>query len=762
MQYCKYLLFIAFPLSIFSQNFSNQWTGHYSYFNVNDIYTTNGIIYAASANSIFVYNTEDRTTETFSTINGLSGESIATVYHSDTYDITLIGYENGLLELLVDDQVRTFIDIVEKPTIPPTQKRINDFFEYEDKVYISTQFGIVEFNLERIEFGDTFFVGTGGSQINITGIVVFNDTIYATSDSQNGLLSAAVNNPNLVDFNEWATVATGNFRGITVFNNELLVLQNNDLIRRFDSGTLTTLITAPSRIKAISSTSENLVLTVTEGSVVYDTNLQEVQSIISTVDDVFIANASLVLGDKLYLATTTRGLLEIENTTLDTRNSISPDGPLLNRVFGIEANNGNLWTVFGEYDVNYNPFPFPMRNRGISKLTPEGWLNISSDDVLGATALSHITINPNNEEQVFISSLNSGLLEINNNVVTNLFNDTNSGFDTFLPDDSRFIFLNGSVFDNEGNLWITNARVDNGLKRFTPGSTQTLDVDLSSFISDPLRNLGFSDTVLDANGNVFFGGWSSGVIGYNGDTGRLIQLIGETEGSNLPSNNVLALEIDSNNQLWIGTFRGIRVLFNTAGVFQQNNTQASQIIITDDEGVPQELLFDQTVTDIEADGSNNKWVATASSGVFYFSPDGQETLAHFTQDNSPLPTNNVIDISVDDSTGAVYFATLQGLLEFKGTATGPEQNLENVVAFPNPVKPGFNGNVTIRGLTSKANVKITDIEGNLVYEQISDGGSIQWNTTAFGRHKVASGVYLILVTAEDNADTTVSKLMIIR
>jgi len=146
----------------------------------------------------------------------------------------------------------------------------------------------------------------------------------------------------------------------------------------------------------------------------------------------------------------------------------------------------------------------------------------------------------------------------------------------------------------------------------------------------------------------------------------------------------------------------------------------------------------------------------------FLSSDGQETLAHFTKDNSPLPTNNIRDVSVDDATGSVYFATEQGLLEFKGTATGPESNLDNVAAFPNPVRPGFNGRVTIKGLTRRANVKITDIEGNLVHEEISEGGSIQWNTTAFGRHKVASGVYLILVTGEDQAETTVSKLLIVR
>ncbi|GAA0715173.1 two-component regulator propeller domain-containing protein [Aquimarina litoralis] len=759
MQYLRLSIFLIFPLFLFSQDFSNQWTGHYSYFEINDIYAAEDRVYAASENSVFIFDAETRTSETFSTINGLSGETISSIYHSSTYDITVVGYDNGLLELILDDEVRTFIDIVDQPTIPPTEKRINHFFENDDKLYISTEFGIVEFNLERIEFGDTFFIGPGGSQINVTGTIVAENSIYATT-LNNGIFSADVTNPNLVDFNQWANPIPGSFRDIVIFNNQILVHQNLDLVQSLENNVLTTVFTAPSSIRDMYADSGNLTISLVDRALVLDTNFSETASITSTTEDSFELNTSLTINNEVYLGTNTRGLLELELSNPNTKTLVSPEGPLSNFTFGIEALNNNLWVVFGQYDVNFNPFP--LQRRGISKLTVDGWFNISRDEVLGATSLSHITINPNNEDQVFISSLSSGLIEVNNNEVTNLFNDVNSGFESFVPDDSNFVFLNGSVFDNEGNLWVNNSRVDDGLKRFSPGATQTFNVDLSGLVSNPLGNLGFSDTVIDRDGNLFIGGWNSGVIGYNPNTENQIQLSGEAEGSNIPSDYVLALEIDRNNQLWIGTFRGIRVLFNPSGVFQQSNPQASQIIILDDEGVPQELLFDETITDIEADGSNNKWVATASSGVFYFSPDGQETLAHFTTDNSPLPTNNVRDISVDDSTGSVFFATEKGLLEFKGTATGPESNLDNVVAFPNPVRPGFNGRVTIRGLTSRANVKITDIEGNLVYEEVSEGGSIQWDTTAFGRHKVASGVYLILVTGEDQGETTVSKLLVVR
>jgi len=251
-------------------------------------------------------------------------------------------------------------------------------------------------------------------------------------------------------------------------------------------------------------------------------------------------------------------------------------------------------------------------------------------------------------------------------------------------------------------------------------------------------------------------------VGYNPNNNKF-NIIGKEIGNgNLPTNNIRALSFDNQNRLWIGTLNGLRVLFNVSGFFVEGNNIDAQAIIILEDGVPQELLFEQSITDIEVDGSNNKWISTASSGVFYLSSNGQETLLRFTTENSPLPSNNVQDIAIDDLSGVVYFATINGLVAFNGTSTAPRDDLDNVYAYPNPVRPGFNGDVTIDGLTARANVKITDILGNLVFEKTSEGGSVLWDTTAFGNYKVASGVYLVLVTTEDALETKVSKIMIIR
>ena len=214
--------------------------------------------------------------------------------------------------------------------------------------------------------------------------------------------------------------------------------------------------------------------------------------------------------------------------------------------------------------------------------------------------------------------------------------------------------------------------------------------------------------------------------------------------------------------MWIGTRRGLRVHYNPSSFFSAEGPIDAQSIIILDGDIGQELLYNQSITDIEIDGSNNKWVATSSSGVFYFSPNGQETLLRFNKENSPLPSNDVRDIAIDPSSGVVYFATANGLVSYNGSATAPNETLRDLRAFPNPVRPGFNGFVTIAGLTEGANVKVTDVNGSLVFEETSQGGSVIWDTTAFGKYKVASGVYFIMAATEDASETNIAKIMVVR
>ena len=233
-----YILYIItlLTLNITAQDYSTLWEGHYSFFNIQDVSQGNNKVYAASENAIFIYNTINQELQELTTVEGLSGEYISTIHYSEIYELLLIGYENGLIEVYKeqDGEIITVVDIVNKQNIPPDSKRINHFNEYNDIVYIATDYGISVYSLERLEFGDTYFIGDLGSQINITQTTVQGDLIYASS-SENGIKSALVADENIIDYQQWATVIEGGYKGVQSLGVELYAVNNSNAILKFDS-----------------------------------------------------------------------------------------------------------------------------------------------------------------------------------------------------------------------------------------------------------------------------------------------------------------------------------------------------------------------------------------------------------------------------------------------------------------------------------------------------------------------------------------------
>ena len=768
MKYLLTLLLFSVIAFVNAQNFEDSWEGHFSYSSIRDISQGNDRVYAASENAIFTYDLSTLEINTISSINGLAGETITTIYYSENFDLLVIGYNNGLIEVVSDgeENVLSVVDILDKPTIPPDRKAINHFNEYDGKLYIATQFGISVYDLEALEFGDTYFIGDLGTQINVLQTTVRPPHIFAVSPDD-GVYRAMVDDDNLIDYQNWTRIINVGYKGIQTLQNEVYALNNANVVFEVPvSGSFIQKGAFGTNVIDFQVANNLLTITTTNSIPAYSTGfILEANTTNNAIPEYdFQLQAGYTFGEVLYLGTDSFGMLAVPFAT-NQAVQILPDGPILNQSFAIDASPGQLWTVFGDFSVTFNPFP--LSYRGISNYREGAWTNLSYDDLEDLVGkpindLVNVTINPDNASDTYISSYQKGLLKINDQSPEILYDETNSVLD--IPPvgnpQSVGIRLYGSAFDREGNLWIVQSRSNEGLIKLSP-SGQFTKIDVSNTINGE-QEQAFTKVAISREGYVFFGTSEGGLIGYNPNNGAFNR-IQEGEGNgNIPRNSVRSLAFDNQNRLWIGTPRGLRVLFNVGGFFEENaNIDAQPIIILED-GVPQELLFELFITDIEVDGSNNKWISTATSGVFYLSSNGQETLLRFTKTNSPLPSNNVQDIAIDSFTGTVYFATVNGLVAYNGTATAPRDNLDNVYAYPNPVRPGFTGNVTIDGLTADANVKITDIEGNLVYEQTSEGGSVLWDTTAFGKYSVASGVYLVLITTEDNLETKVSKIMIVR
>jgi hypothetical protein len=764
----SFLTFLTFFTIHFclSQN-NKSWKGYFSYSQINDLTQNDTKIIAATENAVFLEDVMSGTIKTINTIDGLSGLTITAIYNNPTLKKTIIGYENGLLVVYneIDGSILNVVDIINK-SIPQNVKKVNHFMDDNGLVYVSCDFGIVQYNLNTLQFGDTYFIGPNGSQISIVQTALYNGNIYAATKN-NGILSALLSNPNLNDFNQWYSIANFGWSGVEKIGNNLVATTDNGSLQKLNGATFVPVIQLPQPVNDLRSSGSNLLITTKNHVYVYNNALSQVSDIMSnqipTISVEF--TCATIVNNVVFFGTKEHGIFSkgLNDSVIENK---TPEGPLRNNIFAINTSSSNLWAVFGGYDIDYNPYTFTptgLPKFGISKFNKNGWLNFPYEDLLEAKALSRITVNPNNENQVFFSSYYSGVLKLENDAVSTIYNTTNTGSDGLqtipgqVPDDIR---VNGATFDNSGNLWVTNSIIRKGLKVFKAnGQWQSFDM---QNVYANLSKLRFGRMVIDKNGTKWMGTWRDGVIGFNETLNNRFKIISDSpDGGNLPSFDARAVAVDNRNQLWIGTLRGLRVLSSVDSFYSDETLRTNSIIIIED-NLAQELLYEQSISDIFVDGANNKWIGTIDAGVFYVSQDGQNTIHHFTTSNSPLPSNNINDIDINGTTGEVFFATSKGMVSFKGTATNANGNLNNVYVYPNPVRPEYSGTVKISGLLDKANVKVSDIEGNLVFEAISEGGTIEWDTTAFGKYKVASGVYMIFISSQDGADTKVKKVMIIR
>ncbi|WP_010177216.1 type IX secretion system anionic LPS delivery protein PorZ [Aquimarina agarilytica] len=784
-KYVFLLIGLLNTLVLVAQDFTGNWKSHFAYVDFVDMVVAGDRMYVASANTLFVHDSETNTNTEYTTVEGLSGEDISTLYYSAERALIIIGYKNGLVEIVdeVSGKVTSLVDIQNKLGLPPVSVKVNDFFEDENLLYIATGFGVVVFNLEANLFGDTFFISDSSAVVSdVVSVAVLNDTVFA-SIAGRGTFLGNKTDENLIEFTSWTEIQNDVFSDIQLFSGKAIAHNEAKSIYEFDGVTFKSVYTETSDIKDFEV--DQSFLTVTLSDKVLRLTSDFVLDKEIEYEDATLVNKvthSVFLDEEVYYTHQGIGFIKTLNQKFQDNDTVSPAGPLLNNIFSLDAFDGDLWMVYGSVTSFFRP---QSKRLGVSRLRGGDWVSLpwSMFNVDGAlndiSVLSSIKMNKQNKEQVFVGSFRrGGIYEINNAATVELFNNTNSNV---LNSPVSPVFISAFTFDFDSNneLWFFNGELREGaIKRFRKDvnavdSENSITIN-ASFIqqSESISRYNVSEMIFDEEDNLYMASVTSGILAYQKRLGRdvIVSLPGES--LELSFANSKALALDLNGDLWLGATAGLRIVENPERMFDSgNNIKGEPIIIEDEEagGIPQELFFQQSISDIKVDANNNKWIAVSGGGVFYLSPDGQEVLLNFTKDNSPLPSNIVNDIAIDESTGVVFFATDKGLMEYNGGVTVAQENFEKFKIYPNPVRPEHtNVSVKIQGLTVGANVKITDIEGNLVYEVQNEtfggqsSGEVAWDTRSFSGKKVASGVYLVLVTGKEGEQTTIGKLLIVR
>ena len=758
---CHYW-WIFFPANAQSPIGVGEWRDHLPYNRGIDVAVAKNRVFCATPSGLFYFDKKDHNIAKVSKIQGLSEINVSAIAYASALDILVIGYDDGNLDLLKHKEILNFPQIKNKLTL--TGKHINSIMLIDTKAYLACDFGIVVFNLEKKEFQDTYFIGQEGSQLAVSDLTFDGRFFYAATAS--GIYKADSKDPNLINYANWHKLTSlpepnANYSGIAWFNGHLYTIRKNigetpDQIYYSDNNTwLQFDPDNQTKYMSVDAMYDHLIIADRNLVTVYNTS----GKIINQVWSGDPRHAVIDSESTIWVADHTNGLTK--KPTGGVREYLYPNGPASNRSFQIVSSNERTYVTAGGFDSQFsNNYTSPCYYE-FSNF--DGWSTYCLGDDT-ARDITNVIIDPANPDHLFAATWGYGLFEFLNNKPVAHYNAENSPMQSVLAGD--YIRLLGLAYDKNNNLWMTSSGVENnilvlkndgGWKAFKYGRL-TGNSNITQLL---ITSWGDKWAVLPRGGGLLAFN-NNNTIDNESDDKKKVFSITNGEGVTI-TNQVYCLAEDRDGNIWVGTNDGPVVYYNPQSVFDDGVFEASKILVpkNDTSIYGEYLLKDQVVSAIQVDGANRKWIGTQGVGLFLMSPDGKKELARFTRDNSPLISNNILDLSIDDQSGEVFIATDKGVVSYRGTATKGNEEFTDVYVFPNPVRENYTGDITITGLISDSNVKITDISGNLVYETTSLGGQAVWNGRNFEGKRVKTGVYLVFCSNDDGTKTFKTKLLFI-
>lgn len=769
--------FISFILSLFvliSFGQTNEpiamgkWRTHLAYNSVSQIAQSANNIYAVSEGALFSVNKNDNDDQSFySKMNGLSDANIVRIDFDQTNNQLLIIYQNGNIDIMHSAGVNNIPDLHNKQM--SSGKGVNHTFFKGDSAYLSCDFGMLVLNMKKKEISDTYIIGTNSSEVKVLATTIFNGKIYAVT--ANTVYSADANNPNLVNYEFWKNTpglpGTGTYQAMFNFAGKLMLLRNKKLYRMETNNSWTPLLTDKditttnlSNKKIIAGDGTNTIYLLNESFESSEIN------IVSSPDIEYDA-----VNDTYWLAGLTGGIISYK-TTEGIPHSIKPLGPAVNIPWDITFAGEKMFMVAGGRWASQNNMvgKVMIYEKGL-------WTNFDGSEITNSTGKAaldfmNVAVDPKDPNHFFVTSYGTGLYEFKDNQFNFWHNYSNSTLTSVIAGEPHsYTRLDGAIYDTNGNLYVANMWSSSPIKillktgewiqlSYPSGQKPTLG---KIIISNINPNQKWVPSVRATPG-IFVWDDNGTLTDQSDDKNVFLSNLIDNDnvGSTINPTYFYTLAQDKNGVIWAGTDVGPLLFYNPSKVFDENYT-CSRVKIprNDGTGLADYLLQNEKIRCIAIDGANRKWLGTETSGLYLMSENGQETIRHFTSSNSPLLSDNIMSLSINPVSGEVFIGTSNGLLSYQSDAAESLAIYSNVYAYPNPVKENYNGIITITGLVANTQVKITDLNGNLIYQTVSNGSLATWDgKDVFGK-RVNTGIYMAICANEDGTQSTITKIMII-
>lgn len=761
-----------------------KWRLHTDLSRANCVEITKERVYCGTDGGLFYIDKSTKEINRVSITEGFSDLSVSALKYSSTYDVLVIAYQSGNIDILKDNQIINIPQI--KNTNRTGSKRINHISFVKNFALLSCDFGGVLLDLQRLEIKESYLnIGKNGSILSVFASVIANDSIFLATSQ--GFLKAKFTNQNLLDFNSWKiitfaginNVTASGIQAITEKDGIIFVAQNNNGIFSNQSGTWQKIMPISSKIYNLTNLDKKIYGLVDGKILVYNgTTFDSLKSVSTNLPTELKIDTDGSLWHSDYITSIVKfntqnperffpntptssnifRLKAIENVVFALPNGFDNiTNCSLPKFEGLSMLINGLWNVYipGQ---NFNPFIPDICDVAYDKTNKK--IHFSAN-CRGVYSYDFDILNPSNE--------------FKNPVITD---KTSTGCE--LQGQARATAV--AIDDNSSDLWIANPLESVCIfKKDNTGKCSSY-----SFINGyrDINGTSISLGSLAYPVQIIIDDYSNKWVRLNPAQGGGILVFNETKGlientplgmflysgksrGDLPSTSVRAMAKDLEGNIWLGTDKGIAVFQNNGDFLPSTNSPAS--IQTWPKPIDAKfpivenrpLLFDQIITALDVDGGNRKWIGT-SNGLYLVSADGTRTIQFFNSENSPLPSNSITDVKVNRKTGEVLIGTDLGIISYGGDGTiGREDEHDELTIFPNPMKTSYSGMVGIRDMGANAMVKIIDIAGQLVYETRANGGMASWNGRRYNGEKISPGVYIVLSSKDDGEIPVSGKLFVI-
>ena len=742
------ILSVVSPIRSWTQEIRlSDWTTISSLYTVNAIdVDSSGRVWAATTGGVVTYDEGSGQIQEFRNVNALQTLDCSSVFCDQRRGQVFIGQRDGALDIYRRDGTWTGIRDIRRATEYP-KRAITDFAQRGDSLLIATEFGLVIWDMRREVFITTIDrIGSLEENTPVRSICLYADSLWVATDS--GVAVAPLNVPTLRLPSVWRILSSSSaFDGTEVRlcrNNgsELAVATRRGLFVR-SGGMFVSRLTTSADITSLNHSGTSWEVA-TATSILTDAGATLTPNTDGPMR--FVISRTIMGRPLRFIAVEGKGFGVSENGAAVRMAPIRT--PSSNQFADLSVDSrGNLWVATDD-----NPGR-GFGGQGVSWFDGTTWRTINTANQPLLLSNNCYRVSSVSDGSTWVGTWGRGAIRCvpsDTGLAVERYGFDNSSL-SGVSGDSTYVLVSGAEIDRFGRTWLLNEQASNQLLAVRSGADWTSRANCTNPRDNVVRYM-----AIDLGGTVWLGGHQGlGLIAYNDrNTTRTDDDLCNkltTGNSQLPDNSITALAVDLNGALWIGTSKGLSVITSTGSVSSSTIPFVRRVSA---------LSSATVVTDIHVDALNYKWIAS-TSGVFVLDPSGTQVVATVTSSTSPLLSDNVRCLVLDETSGLAYFGTAGGCSVARTSSMRPLPDFA-LSCYPQPFSVGGDRQMVIDGLAPDSDVKIMTIAGTMVAALQLRGRQAIWDGQDVGGNTVPPGIYIVSASSASAGTAAVTKFAVTR